>query len=308
MAKELSSFQNVIAAALAAIKDLGGVTAQALPARFDGAGQLAPYKGTNVLLLAMAGKDLPSSIWGTANALRDATGCLVAKGQTSMARVIFAGLKDAPAKKEDPLLAKEVSKEPEDPTLPKGKVRVYRTIASFNASQLGGVDLAQILEAPSRPDAKAVHETVLQVLGERAAHPGPGEKPLDQRLMDGVMACVYTMLDWRYGKRATLSSGWFESAGDLLTIAGVAQSCVDALNLQPGFYAYGVPKLVDPAEMAGLPEDAQPACPVEPAPQAVKDAATSTASPKLAAPNKKEIKTAEEALAVFLGKELDLGW
>lgn len=294
--KESISFQSVIAAALVMIAERGGITARALPCRFSGI-DLSEYKGSNVLLLALAGQGLNSSVWGTPNALRESTGNLIAKGQKSLARIIFAGMKNAPEKKEDTLVVHE----PEDTSeeaVPKGKIRVYKAIPVFNACQLNGAQFVADRVATDLGMSRSTATNVMaQALDERIRHPGPGEKPLDQRLADGVMALAECMLDWRSGKQATMAAGWFEKSSDLLTIAGVAQSCVNALNLQPGFHAYGVPALFDPAEEIERMSSAS-ARPVE-------AAAVKTATPQV--PDREMSEAAGSSFPAE-AEIVDLGW
>jgi hypothetical protein len=253
-----NNFQAAISAVLADIRAAGGITSNAIPSRFAGDGTLSPYRGTNIFLLAFAGGKFGlSSVWGTANALRDATGRLVAKGQQSAARIIFAGMGEAP-KKRDPLLAAD-PKEEKDEDGKKKLIRMYRTFAVFNASQLAGFDSKRKQLALARPSRESTKKKIEEALENRARDLPPGERALDQRLTDAVIDCSQAVVDWFHGIDASVSAGWFDGGvPDLLTIWGVTQHCVDTLELPGTFYAYGIPDLFDPDAVA-QESTAQPA-------------------------------------------------
>ena len=298
------SFNSTILDALTAMRQRGGVTARALPARFDLKGTPVPYRGSNVLLLALAGEGRKSSIWGTINALRSATGRIVRKGQTSAARVVFAGFKDAPVSDTvDPLLdAATVQAEKaaqgdadQDSRVPKGKIRIYRSIPAFNADQLDAVDLSGTLPQNPLPDDSFIVRGLEAALEARAREGDPEERPLSDRLANAVLTLGEVMVRWMHGREATFTADLFESTADLLVVSGVAQQCVDHLALPQGFYAYGVPQVA-----AATVDRSNAAIPEAPA--------ASVAKP--ARPRKPEhgskSRTQKEALDEFLG--LDLGW
>ena len=276
------TFDSTVTAALVTMKGRGGVTACALPVRYNEMGVLQPYKGSNVILLALAGEHRKSSVWGSVNALKQASGLLMREGETAAARVVFAGY-DRPVQAArvngflEPLTGSESDAHTSGEAAP--RVRIYKSLPTFNADQLAGIEgrMTTLGADCVMPDVQSIRRDLQAALHARTRRASLDEHELPEHLASAVLALGEAMVKWRYGIKAHVVSQWFDDTPDLLAVCGVAQRCVDTLTLPEGFFAFGVPL---PRQGVRKSRDQAPATPRAPA--TVSGKASVTAKPRKA--------------------------
>lgn len=249
---------------VAALRAQGRFKGNCVPLKITRDGALSPYRGLNVISLNTAGQfhAVSSSVWGTAASFREAAGQLVRKGEKSLAQVVWAGWE-----RKKPDVEERQSPPPND----EPARQVFKAWSVFSATQIDGLPLGDRPVGGGLVTHDAAHLVFLDVLKQRAANPGPGQKPLDPALAATVIQVAHAFLDMAGGKLVEVDSpALWASTSDMLAIVGTAQQCFDGLALDPGnFWAYGVPQLPEIPAVAPEPTIVVPEVTVTAAPAPV---------------------------------------